>query len=128
MTRPVPSPHSSPEEQGAPASTPDLDDDATLRRIVDTIAEALDPEQILLFGSRARGDATVQSDYDICVIMEPDEHRRDLVRQIHSLFDVRGFSMDIFVLSPDELREQRQVANTLGYIISREGEVLYDRS
>lgn len=102
--------------------------DPTLRRIVDTIVEALDPEQVILFGSRARGEASAHSDYDVCVIVEPNEHRRDLVRRIHGLFDVRGFSMDAFVLSPDELREQREIVNTLGYIVARDGEVLYERS
>jgi len=103
-------------------------EDATLRHIVDTIVEALDPAQVILFGSRARGDDTAHSDYDICVVMEPSGPRRDLVRQIHDLFGLRGFSMDAFVLSPEELQEQKDVANTLGYIVARDGEVLYERS
>ena len=73
-------------------------EDATLRRIVDTIVEALDPEQVILFGSRARGDEAAQSDYDICVVMEPGGRRRELVQQIHGLFGLRGFSIDAFVL------------------------------
>ena len=105
-----------------------VEEDATLRRIVDTIVEALDPEQIILFGSRARGDDTTHSDYDICVVMEPGGHRRELVRRIHGLFGPRGFSMDAFVLRPEELEEQKTVANTLGYIVARDGEVLYERS
>jgi hypothetical protein len=36
--------------------------------------------------------------------------------------------MDAFVLSSEELQEQREVANTLGYIVARDGEVLYERS
>jgi predicted nucleotidyltransferase len=105
-----------------------VEEDATLQRIVDTIVEALDPAQVILFGSRARGDDTAHSDYDICVVMEPNGHRRDLVRQIHDLFGIRGFSMDAFVLSSEELQEQREVANTLGYIVARDGKVLYERS
>lgn len=108
-------------------SRPSAEEDATLRRIVDTIVEALDPAQVILFGSRARGEDTAHSDYDICVVMEPNGHRRDLVRQIHDLFGLRDFSMDAFVLSPEELQEQKDVTNTLGYIVARDGEVLYGR-
>jgi predicted nucleotidyltransferase len=105
-----------------------LEEDATLRRIVDTIVDGVDPEQVILFGSRARGDATAHSDYDICVIVRDTENRRDLIREVHRLFDVRGFSMDVLVLTPDELEEQRDIANTLGFIVARDGEVLYERS
>jgi predicted nucleotidyltransferase len=127
-TRPDPSSSASAEERAAPPRSPALDEDATLRRIVDTIVEALDPEQVILFGSRARGDDTAQSDYDLCVIRKQADGRRDLVRQIHGLFGRRDFSMDVFVLTPDELDEQASVANTLGYIVARDGEVLYECS
>ena len=36
--------------------------------------------------------------------------------------------MDAFVLRPEELEEQKTVVNTLGYIVTRDGEVLYERS
>lgn len=127
-TRPSASQHTSAEERAAPVRSSVLDEDATLRRIVDTIVEALDPEQVILFGSRARGDDTAQSDYDLCVIKKQADGQRDLVRQIHGLFGRRDFSMDVFVLTPDELDEQASVANTLGYIVARDGEVLYERS
>ena len=46
-----------------------------LQRIVERIAEALEPEQIILFGSRARGDARLDSDADLLVITkEGDPH------------------------------------------------------
>lgn len=124
-SRPAPVPHSSPEEQAAPASPSDLDD-ATLSRIVDTIVEALDPEQILLFGSRARGDATAQSDYDICVIATSDRPYHERNMQVRALFPHRDFSMDAFVLTPEEYEAQRQVVNTLGFYVDRDGEVLYE--
>ena len=46
-----------------------------LERIVQQIAQALEPEQIILFGSRARGDARLDSDADLLVITkEGDPH------------------------------------------------------
>jgi predicted nucleotidyltransferase len=42
-----------------------------LDRIVQRIAEALEPEKIILFGSRARGDAREDSDADLLIVV-PD--------------------------------------------------------
>lgn len=109
-------------------STATISDDATLRRIVDRIVEAVRPQRILLFGSRATGTATETSDYDLCVIADADGGAHGRSAQIQRLFPERAFSMDVFVLSPEELDEQKDIANTLGYIVARDGEVLYERA
>ena len=43
-------------------------DDALLRRMTAAIVEAADPERVILFGSRARGDAGPDSDVDLVVV------------------------------------------------------------
>lgn len=42
--------------------------DAILDRMIRTIVDEVDPEQVILFGSRARGDARPDSDVDLLVI------------------------------------------------------------
>lgn len=42
--------------------------DALLDQMVRAIVDAADPEQVILFGSRARGDAREDSDIDLIVI------------------------------------------------------------
>lgn len=49
-------------------------------------------------------------------------------QDVQRRFPERDFSMDVFVLSPEEFTEQKEVANTLGYITARDGEVLYERA
>jgi predicted nucleotidyltransferase len=39
-----------------------------LEKAIEIIIRSVDPEKIILFGSRARGDHNKESDYDICVI------------------------------------------------------------
>ncbi len=53
-------------------------DEATLGEIVRRLVEATDPDQIVMFGSRARGDARPDSDLDLLIINDSDEprHRR----------------------------------------------------
>ena len=42
--------------------------DTLLQQMVKTIVAEVDPEHVILFGSRARGDATVDSDVDLVVV------------------------------------------------------------
>ena len=42
--------------------------DRLLRRMAQAIVDAVDPEQVILFGSRARGEARERSDVDLLEI------------------------------------------------------------
>ena len=42
--------------------------DALLDRMVKAIVDEVAPEQVILFGSRARGDTTADSDVDLVVV------------------------------------------------------------
>jgi len=46
-----------------------LKQDATLAEIVRRLVEAYQPAKVYLFGSKARGDAGPDSDYDIMVVV-----------------------------------------------------------
>ncbi len=52
--------------------------EAALAEIIRRIVEAVHPDQIILFGSQARGDAGPDSDVDLLVVAPSDEppHRR----------------------------------------------------
>ncbi len=45
--------------------------DTKIQIVLERVIAALNPEAIYLFGSRARGDATPMSDYDL-VVLVPD--------------------------------------------------------
>ncbi len=104
------------------------DTTALLDRIVQRIVEAVDPEQIILFGSRAKGTAEDASDIDLCVIADMEESRRDVSRRIHGLFPHRHFSMDVIVRSPSEYDRERKLINSISYFIEKHGRVLYERT
>ena len=56
-----------------------LDQDADLREILRRLVVAYEPGLIYLFGSKARGDAGPDSDYDLLVVVSddaPPERRR----------------------------------------------------
>ncbi len=41
--------------------------ETVMRQMVEAIVDASDPEQVILFGSRGRGDSTERSDVDLIV-------------------------------------------------------------
>jgi HEPN domain-containing protein/predicted nucleotidyltransferase len=102
-------------------------EDQVLERITRTIVEHLRPRRILLFGSRARGNAAPDSDYDIMVEMETDLGSSQRARSVYELFPRGEWSMDVLVYTPDEVRRKKDDVGTVVYDIVREGRVLYCR-
>ena len=103
-----------------------------LQQMVATIVAEVDPEQVILFGSHARGDATESSDVDLIVVeSEPFGENRDrgaeAVRLWRALtcFEI---PKDILVYSRDEVEYWRDSLNHVLARALREGEVLYERS
>ena len=102
-------------------------DDPLVERVVKRIAEAIHPAQIILFGSRATGNARPDSDLDLLVICDETMPKREIKLAIRRLFPVQDFSMDLFILTPDEFERQKKVVSTVGRTAFREGVVCYGR-
>ena len=56
-----------------------------LDEVVDRIVKNIQPERIILFGSRAREDYRGESDFDICVLKSGVDHRRKLAQNIYKM-------------------------------------------
>ena len=102
-------------------------DQGVLDKIVRRLVEAIDPDRIILFGSRARGDARPDSDVDLLIIKDSDEpgYRRSQ-RAYRALSDL-GIPKDIIWRTPAEIAEW---SNVPVYVTTRaldEGKVLYEK-
>jgi len=95
--------------------------DPVADRVVKIIAAKVRPEKIYLFGSRASGKAGPESDVDVLLLCSGIESSREIRLKTHRLFRHPSFSLDVFVLSPDEFETQRRVANTLAREVSETG-------
>ena len=73
-----------------------------LEKAIEIIIRSVDPEKIILFGSRARGDNKKDSDYDICVIKKGVSHRRKVAQQIYRFLYGMGAPVDIIVETPEK--------------------------
>jgi len=105
-----------------PALSEDLIQDI-VRRIVATAQ----PEKVILFGSRARGEARPDSDFDVLVIKESAEPRyRRSVPLYVALADVPA-EVEVLVYTPEEVQEWSQVPQAFVTTAVREGRTLYER-
>jgi len=102
-----------------------MTNDPLVDKVVQKIATSIRPEQIILFGSRACGAAGEASDIDLVVVYSGAKSKRELKLEIHRLFPHPDFSMDVFVLSPEELESRKRIANTLAREVSERGVVCY---
>jgi predicted nucleotidyltransferase len=98
-----------------------------LNEIAERIVREFHPARIVLFGSRARGDAGPDSDVDLLVEMESDLSPRARAVRVDALFSNRLWPMDVLVITPQEAARQRLVRNSLISAAEREGKVLYEQ-
>ena len=99
--------------------------DTQLNKIITTIVDYIHPNKIILFGSRARGSALPDSDYDLAIIYDGDKSNREVKVGVRKRFKPPIFDVDLFVLNSTELERFKHVANTLEREITESGIVVY---
>ena len=102
------------------------DKDPELLEMLDRLKKNLAPERIYLFGSRARGEAGADSDYDLLIVVgssDLPQYKRN--QRAFSLLRGVAVSKDVVVLTRAEFQERRQVASSLPATVEREGILLY---
>ncbi len=95
--------------------------------IVDKIVRRFKPVRIVLFGSRARGDAHADSDIDLFLEMETPLDRFERSSAVSAIFHHRPWAMDIVVYTPRETKRALRNAGFLIDAIEGEGRTLYAR-
>ena len=99
--------------------------DEQVRDIVQKIVDAVRPRRIILFGSRATGQARPDSDIDLLLICDKPVSKREVKLRVRRLFSWPDFSLDLFVLTPEEFEWQKGVVSTLARIASQQGIVCH---
>jgi uncharacterized protein len=101
---------------------------AIIQEMVRRIVKTVNPTQIILFGSHARGTAGPDSDVDLLVVMPVSGSKRTKEVQLHRVLAGIGLPKDVIVATPEDLVLDRDVPGTLIRPALLEGKVLYDRA
>jgi uncharacterized protein len=101
---------------------------AALDNLVRQIAERFSPEKIILFGSRARGDAGPDSDIDLLVLFSDVADPNKRAAELYASLSDFPSPMDIVVSTSSRFERYRNVVNTVYWPASREGRILYERA
>ena len=86
-------------------------DDAKMLEIVGRLVEAVNPDRIILFGSRARGDAGPDRDLDLLIVKDSDVPRHRRTIPAYNALRGLGIPTDIIWRTPGEIVEWSQVPN-----------------
>ncbi|MEX2649039.1 MAG: nucleotidyltransferase domain-containing protein [Alphaproteobacteria bacterium] len=100
--------------------------DARLQRLLERIVTTLHPEVIYLFGSRTRGDAKPDSDYDLLVVVSDDSPESSW--SLHKAACIPrdpGVPADVIPCRRSVFERRRAQVGTLSYQAAREGRLVY---
>jgi predicted nucleotidyltransferase len=98
-----------------------------IRHMVRRIVADFDPDQIILFGSHARGQAGPDSDVDLLVVMPVEGSKRAKQLEIRTAVRDIHVPKDIIVSRPEEFQWRKDTVGTIEHPAAKEGEVLYAR-
>lgn len=106
-----------------PTTTEDV-----LSEIVRRLVAEFDPEEIILFGSRAWGEPRPDSDYDLFVIVSASQERPiQRMRRASQCLGEIDASTDVLVKTQGEVDRFRAVYASLEAEVLERGKVLYER-
>ncbi len=110
----------------SPMSTvPDRFSDPTLAELLRRLEAAYGPERVYLFGSRARGEAGPDSDYDLLLVVPDDAPpERKRARLAYEVLRGTGVAADVIVWTRRDFDARLGVVTSLPATVVREGRVL----
>ena len=106
--------------------SPEIESLRALEEVINRLVSAYQPEKIYLFGSKARGEAEPDSDFDLMVLVPdhaPAEKRRS--RLAYQVLRGTGIAADILVWTCKAFDERLHLKASLPSTILQEGKLLY---
>ena len=113
-----------------PVVRPDAPDAAgpVPRELLDSVVRYFNPRKVILFGSRARGDAGEHSDIDLLVLLDDDAPPEHLTAE--AAYEARrGFhrAVDIVTSRISSFERRAAAVGTGAHRVAGEGRTVYER-
>jgi predicted nucleotidyltransferase len=104
--------------------------DELLKEMTDTIVREVNPRQIILFGSYARGDARPDSDLDFLVVedgpFDAQRSRRAAMTRLCDIMFDYYIPIDFLIFTPEEMEKWKDAKNHVVAHALSEGRILYE--
>ena len=98
-----------------------------IRQMVKRIVTQFQPDKIILFGSHARGQAGLDSDVDLLIVMPVSGSKREKAIEIAVALHDIPVAKDVIVVTPDDFEWRSQTVGTIERPAVRQGKLLYGR-
>ncbi len=99
-----------------------------IQAMINTIVQEVHPIRVILFGSYATGNATQDSDIDLCIIeqhaFDAQRSRRKETAKLYRALASYAIPKDLLIFSERELHQKRN--QHLLQPIQQQGKVLYE--
>jgi HEPN domain-containing protein len=107
------------------AKPPRIDHPEELDRLVEEIVARIDPMAIYLFGSRARGDAGEDSDYDLLIVVPDERMNQQIWDDLLAARREAELSAELIPARASGFADWRHEIGTLSFEVSNDGVRLY---
>ncbi|MDR1452487.1 MAG: nucleotidyltransferase domain-containing protein [Candidatus Margulisbacteria bacterium] len=101
-----------------------------LNAIVKIFSDSELVSKVFLFGSLARGEATPDSDIDLCALtIKSDQRPLDIAIELRKkLYSVQKRPLDLLAFEQTRFEKDAERATSFAHLIKNEGVVLYEQS
>jgi len=96
--------------------------------LLQAVVEYFNPQRVILFGSRARGDGGKDSDIDLLVVVDDDTPAEKLSweAQWQARADFHG-ALDLMACRSSTLERRARAIGSFAHTLLRDGKVVYER-
>jgi predicted nucleotidyltransferase len=103
-----------------------MTDKQTIQEAVNRIVEAANPIRLILFGSRAVGEATDESDLDFLVVEREVSNKIEEMIRLRRVLKGLDISVDLLVISEEEAEDWGHLPGSVLYWALKEGRTVYE--
>ena len=106
----------------------DIKEIEKIEKLTELIVQSVKPQKIYLFGSFARGEQKMDSDYDFYLVVDDDvENMHSVAARAHyAIHKDQNRAVDIVVERSSKFNQMKNIGCALENLVANEGVLLYE--